>query len=942
MNLSLSGAHSRLLAGLRATAERGGLPHLLALQVDGATRSACIQEVRRSLARGRSLGSGWWSSRSLPLLYIAAQQAYGYPGSGHAYWSGLEALLEHPLSEDDRTALAGHFRRLALLVTGSVRPSDSPWERAYSRIAWPIAHAVLPRMVQLPFALALQRMVALRGSPRATAPPAEVGKSLGTELGSTSNTLLRSLASDEARTGELVLSLLHPGRLGTVFQPSFVDRLRADLESAPEARAALRAGSATPGADRTPPAELVELLLDWEELELFVDLSGALRSHREALHARAYDQVEWMGGVSLLGQLALTPLPVEVMRCDGARARLFPTTPPGLSKELAATLESLVLDLSSPLVFAAGDSRLCREGLGGAGIHRVLVREAGSAPVGGTQLFSVAGLLCFQYPDRPAVAPSRVSQSGGGPTLRVLAPPDLRSRRGSHIRTLLQADPVVEVEVGTSGEARCRPLDRVPGDAVVRTESPGWSSFLRVTLSPANTLALRSGRSSLHIEGPAGDANVTVRVAMEPCVQVAGRGYPAVFLARLDRLPGGFKPQSPLMRRLADAAHATAPEHGLVVRVSVGGGAPEAVAVQGVVRTAWREAGVLRGESVSSAQVEVRDAAAPLAAAVSPGGGGLRLEHLVRGERPLLGSGVLSGPQRLVAGACAPGAPLSTTRSSEGWGGRVGVRDLLDTYLAWETAVSDASQGTDPALLSLQQAEVCRWLDLQLAQALCGQRWVTREREAVAALRERASLRMARSLVRFLLEEDDVAAVTLDTAGWDARKLAEALEPPFARLGAPPWSEAAAAELSTDVTSALDRSLRDAGLFRDGELEADVWLDLEALERLWQASTPTRALERLAALVRPPRIRSVLAQSRSWSWMTPARALFLTDGAYVGGPPGGHLRSLLLAWSDPDTIALDTAEHRDAMLESALKHRDAARAVRWMALALRGDLDGHR
>ena len=596
MNLSLSGAHSRLLAGLRATAERGGLPHLLALQVDGATRSACIQEVRRSLARGRSLGSGWWSSRSLPLLYIAAQQAYGYPGSGHAYWSGLEALLEHPLSEDDRTALAGHFRRLALLVTGSVRPSDSPWERAYSRIAWPIAHAVLPRMVQLPFALALQRMVALRGSPRATAPPAEVGKSLGTELGSTSNTLLRSLASDEARTGELVLSLLHPGRLGTVFQPSFVDRLRADLESAPEARAALRAGSATPGADRTPPAELVELLLDWEELELFVDLSGALRSHREALHARAYDQVEWMGGVSLLGQLALTPLPVEVMRCDGARARLFPTTPPGLSKELAATLESLVLDLSSPLVFAAGDSRLCREGLGGAGIHRVLVREAGSAPVGGTQLFSVAGLLCFQYPDRPAVAPSRVSQSGGGPTLRVLAPPDLRSRRGSHIRTLLQADPVVEVEVGTSGEARCRPLDRVPGDAVVRTESPGWSSFLRVTLSPANTLALRSGRSSLHIEGPAGDANVTVRVAMEPCVQVAGRGYPAVFLARLDRLPGGFKPQSPLMRRLADAAHATAPEHGLVVRVSVGGGAPEAVAVQGVVRTAWREAGVLRGE----------------------------------------------------------------------------------------------------------------------------------------------------------------------------------------------------------------------------------------------------------------------------------------------------------------------------------------------------------
>jgi hypothetical protein len=118
------------------------------------------EEVDRLLAAtGDALGDhavagGWWSVRPLPLLVAASEVGYAYRGTGTDFWPIFAERLRGA-STDDRSALSGLFRQAADRFA-LAEPSDTPWNRAFCHIAWPVLHAILPLELHRPLARALR------------------------------------------------------------------------------------------------------------------------------------------------------------------------------------------------------------------------------------------------------------------------------------------------------------------------------------------------------------------------------------------------------------------------------------------------------------------------------------------------------------------------------------------------------------------------------------------------------------------------------------------------------------------------------------------------------------------------------------------------------------------------------------------------------------------
>lgn len=141
--------------------ERGDLP------VYGLEHGLSPQEVGRlnqligTELRDRGIGT---SFRRICLTLVAAlsEIGYDYRGTGTDFWPKLEAVFGAAISGRERETVSQLFETAHRLY-GIRQPVDSPWNRAFRHIAWPIANAIAPREIHRALAKALRESYRIAG-----------------------------------------------------------------------------------------------------------------------------------------------------------------------------------------------------------------------------------------------------------------------------------------------------------------------------------------------------------------------------------------------------------------------------------------------------------------------------------------------------------------------------------------------------------------------------------------------------------------------------------------------------------------------------------------------------------------------------------------------------------------------------------------------------------
>ena len=154
--------------------------------------------VDTCVRQGRSIASAW-----LPLLVVAAEAGYEYDGG--SYWPLLRARLPS-WGLKDREKLRTYFQRF-VAEFGAFEPTG-PWADKFNIIAWPVSHAVLPRVFLAQLAEILYE---LRGdlAQEEIAEPSRLGGIIETHALHASNRF-REQASNVDVMGRIASALLTP------------------------------------------------------------------------------------------------------------------------------------------------------------------------------------------------------------------------------------------------------------------------------------------------------------------------------------------------------------------------------------------------------------------------------------------------------------------------------------------------------------------------------------------------------------------------------------------------------------------------------------------------------------------------------------------------------------------------------------------------------------
>lgn len=187
-------------------------------------------DLRKHMASGLGLGRYW-----LPWVIYATEIGYGY--TGDEYWHSFEE--QTPGWEfRHRYSLRDRFRKFQATYHG-VQPSGS-WAEYFSLIAWPITHAMLPKLLQYQFAsLAYQLRYQFAGL---KAPDSLSAGRLLASHGDETSTRFQQFLQQEELTGRILLGLLGLSPTGgpePIYQPT-LERIVADLDAVRTTRAWLK------------------------------------------------------------------------------------------------------------------------------------------------------------------------------------------------------------------------------------------------------------------------------------------------------------------------------------------------------------------------------------------------------------------------------------------------------------------------------------------------------------------------------------------------------------------------------------------------------------------------------------------------------------------------------------------------------------------------------
>jgi len=129
------------------------LEHDFTPQTVAEVRTALTNELRRD----RALVETYW------LLWVLVATEIGYSYDGDEYWKSFVKAIPDWSRYGDRSKVRDWFRQFARRYRG-FKPTGR-WADHFSIIAWPIAHAILPRDLQGQFARRLyERRYELAGS----------------------------------------------------------------------------------------------------------------------------------------------------------------------------------------------------------------------------------------------------------------------------------------------------------------------------------------------------------------------------------------------------------------------------------------------------------------------------------------------------------------------------------------------------------------------------------------------------------------------------------------------------------------------------------------------------------------------------------------------------------------------------------------------------------
>jgi hypothetical protein len=132
----------------------GAVVYLVEHDVSSKERGEFFGSVSNTLKTRPLKFSSTWKSSYLPLLVAATEVAYRYEGNGTEYWPMLEEKLDCGFSMFERGVLQDLFELFHKEYNGPL-PPDTEWSRQFSIICWPIANALLPLDMRLPFSEAL-------------------------------------------------------------------------------------------------------------------------------------------------------------------------------------------------------------------------------------------------------------------------------------------------------------------------------------------------------------------------------------------------------------------------------------------------------------------------------------------------------------------------------------------------------------------------------------------------------------------------------------------------------------------------------------------------------------------------------------------------------------------------------------------------------------------
>ena len=388
----------------------------------------------RQAVRHHAPESRWWRACPLPLIVSATEVGYRYRGTGTDFWPKLESALGIDISLDSRQSIRDLFEACSFKFRGA-RPSATPWAAVFRLIAWPIAHALVPREFHRPLAATLAN---LRADVSVFDDPS-LHRAVWIAAGRPS-TRFATFLEDESLTVSVIRALLGEGN-GDISEDT-IARIAEDLGSDPDARRDIVLATRAQQRFRTRPASPVETVAlpalegslqlrrhDAGNLAIevrFPPIQGPDAERlRRTLRRRRFAPRLWGVTSAVPSERLLSGLPfaVNLTSVPDTGAQLFDELPNlGLDNDLQRILESFTLDFHRSLLFVENtDGDLARYVHGKEiSAHRLywLLASDGTADtiVGLPSIGEVGPFTCFRLD--PSEAPAKEALERWGYSVR--------------------------------------------------------------------------------------------------------------------------------------------------------------------------------------------------------------------------------------------------------------------------------------------------------------------------------------------------------------------------------------------------------------------------------------------------------------------------------------------------------------------------------------------
>ncbi len=969
---AISDRHQALAEHFASLAKaRGGMPvfaieHGLDEQALGALRWT----VSRQLETDPQLDGAAWSWSYLPLLVIATEVGYRYRGTGTDFWPVLAQELGTEAGPAFRLGLSRLFE-LGHRSSQLARPGDSPWERHFPHISWPIGNSLVPLEIQPQLTNALRRAVRAGISADDTERLLDYMRMLAAGHSSRrfENWLLKS---DVAL--EVMSRLLAPGSSGWLSESTLIriDRdIRKDkgaYRAITEARKAVVRRSAR--LTEIKPSRFAFALRDGKPNHLLIhgpvlpaqlrdEVITALRIHGDRIRARDGAQSLSLASFLTGGEITLNaiyPFPKSPLRrgdaldVDQGSAKVVMERLQPLEPEfLAAEHDGLVATAVFPGERLQPNTAIiqCVSLDDGENLETRVLNT--STPTDAEFLRRRGFEIADRVPKLQLLGlPAAGSTNGFLSSFPVLA-----AQRGA-----LSAELVLDGSVASGEALRIHDIDWQvlrPEVGIHRIQPAGGieldllefevieppdlePAMVKVVPSNADVSDLEAGQLEISITAPLALEEVRLRISVispnEPAITAKGM---------IERLPATITGRSPIIHDIqTQLASRRTSDSGLRLHVEVEGFVDKIIALPPArreFRYNW-DTGKWKGADDVDLELPSIGAttAAPLLHAVTQNCEGTRLLLPDASDHEAMSAGVIfsdEGSTRLGFGKRPTGTIPTLIREPSSSSDGVGLIELARANVAWQLAEANSLLG------NWQRWTVVEELEAALIEQLCGLNWRISETQV-----NRSFCDFHSGLLRFIFEIWD--ATKGDRPQLERNEDREFLHRRMLQKMKSILldQQTATTSIDDDLAGALDELMEDAyeELREFIEARGDEPTFSGAvgfLTKDWQTAAKKAADAQKLLMFRPlilPEARWSALINPWYNELSEDDLVDLLDYCHLDASrrPGvrwlgrAEIRTMLQLWLSPKTM-VETEGWRD-LLSRALSDMQTSRAVRYVAL----------